>query len=196
MKNIFSVVICLLVSVLWQSASAQQWIIDGQRVQSLEIHVSDPQAVYTDGTREMTAPIKFAQSHTATNGALQIYAKDSEEHFGYFKSLSFQDGLQFSTDQSATLLFGEQTDGLMVGPSTLIQTGYGSRIDFETGSLTGSAGVKWHVDQNPTETTGIVNKGYADGRYLLRTTGITTNRVIQAGNTLVISNGLITAILP
>ena len=84
----------------------------------------------------------------------------------------------------------------MVGPSTLIQTGYGSRIDFETGSLTGSAGVKWHVDQNPTETTGIVNKGYADGRYLLRTTGITTNRVIQAGNTLVISNGLITAILP
>ena len=50
--------------------------------------------------------------------------------------------------------------------------------------------------ENPTETTGIVNKGYADGRYLLRTTGITTNRVIQAGNTLVISNGLITAINP
>jgi hypothetical protein len=196
MKNLFSVVICLLVSVLWQSASAQQWIIDGQRVQALEIHVSDPQAVYTDGTREMTAPIKFAQSHTATNGALQIYAKDSEEHFGYFKSLSFQDGLQFSTDQSAPLLFGEQTDGLMVGSSTLIQTGYGSRIDFETGNLTGSAGVKWHVTENPTDDLGIVNKGYADGRYLLRTTGITTNRVIQAGNTLVISNGLITAIIP
>jgi len=305
MKNISSVVICLLVSVLWQSASAQQWIIDGQRVQSLEIHVSDPQAVYTDGSRQMTAPLSFASSLTATgglfrtyipwsdqtadifqldgddeciklssdpnvsfqvggisitmsglsgfgasvgfedntlfgpwklnqvadnnsallnrsyadsrymrvaspatqsltfaqsltetNGALQIYAKDSEEHHGYFKSLSFQDGLQFSTDQSATLLFGEQNDGLMVGPSTILQTGYGLKIDFETGNLTGSAGVKWHVTENPTDDLGIVNKGYADGRYLLRTTGITTNRVIQAGNTLVISNGLITAILP
>ena len=305
MKNLFSVVLCLLVSVLWQSASAQQWIIDGQRVQSLEIHVSDPQAVYTDGSRQMTAPLSFASSLTATgglfrtyipwsdqtadifqldgddeciklssdpnvsfqvggisitmsglsgygvsvgfedntlfgpwklnqvadnnsallnrsyadsrymraaspatqsltfaqsltetNGALQIYAKDSEEHHGYFKSLSFQDGLQFSTDQSATLLFGEQNDGLMVGPSTILQTGYGLKIDFETGNLTGSAGVKWHVTENPTEALGIVNKGYADGRYLLRTTGITTNRVIQAGNTLVISNGLITAILP
>jgi hypothetical protein len=205
MKNLFSAIssfrfqassFLLLLAICTANARAQQWIIDGQRVQALEIHVSDPQAAYTDGTREMTAPIKFAQSHTATNGALQIYASDSEEHLGYFKSLSFQDGLQFSTDQNATLLFGEQTDGLMVGPSTLIQTGYGSRIDFETGNLTGAAGVKWHVTENPTEATGIVNKGYADGRYLLRTTGITTNRVIQAGNTLVISNGLITAILP
>ena len=305
MKNLFSVVICFLVSVFWQGATAQQWIIDGQRVQSLEIHVSDPQAVYTDGSRQMTAPLSFAssltetgglfrtyipwseqtadifqldgddeciklssdpnvsfqvggisitmsglsgfgasvgfedntlfgpwklnqvadnnsallnrsyadsrymrvaspatqsltfaQSLTETNGALQLYAKDSELHLGYFKSLSFQDGLQFSTDQSATLLFGEPADGLMVGPSTIMQTGYGARIDFETGALTGSAGMKWHVNENPTEELGIVNKGYADGRYLLRTNGITTNRVIQAGNTLVISNGLITTILP
>ena len=309
MKNLFSVVICFLVSVFWQGATAQQWIIDGQRVQSLEIHVSDPQAVYTDGSRQMTAPLPvassvtatsgmlrasipwaydhpvhdffmisepdqavvlsssgeidlkigklfvresgiyqtdegttinmeehmlsggwqidevlpypeaiisrgfadgkymiagapstqsltFAQSLTETNGALQIYAKDSELHLGYFKSLSFQDGLQFSTDYSAALLFGMPADGLLVGPSTLIQTGYGSKIDFETGTLTGTAGVKWHVTENPTDDLGILNKGYADGRYLLRTTGITTSRVIQAGNTLVISNGLITAIIP
>ena len=197
MKNLFSAVICLLVSVLWQGASAQQWILDGQRVQSLEIHVSDPQAVYTDGSRQMTAPIKFTQSHTATNGALQIYATDSEEHHGYFKSLSFQDGLQFSTVHGNSLFFGQNSsDGLLISPDTIMQFGYGTTINFETGSLTGSAGVKWHVTENPTEALGIVNKGYADGRYLLRTTGITTNRVIQAGNTLVISNGLITAILP
>ena len=197
MKNLFSVVICLLISVLWQGASAQQWIIDGQRVQSLEIHVSDPQAVYTDGSRQMTAPVKFTQSLTATNGALQIYAKDSEEHHGYFKSLSFQDGLQFSTTHSDALFFGQNmSDGLLISPDTIMQLGYNTAIDFETGNLTGSAGAKWHVTENPTEALGIVNKGYADGRYLLRTTGITTNRVIQAGNTLVISNGLITAILP
>ena len=197
MKNIFSVVICLLVFVLWHGVSAQQWIIDGQRVQSLEIHVSDPQAVYTDGSRQMTAPVKFTQSLTAANGALQIYAKDSEEHLGYFKSLSFQDGLQFSTAHSAALFFGsDASDGLLITPSSIMQLGYNATVDFESGNLTGAAGVKWHVTENPTEALGIVNKGYADGRYLLRTTGITTNRVIQAGNTLVISNGLITAINP
>jgi hypothetical protein len=196
MKNLFSAVLCLLISVLGQGASAQQWIIDGQRIQALEIHVSDPQAVYTDGSRQMTAPIKFTQSLTATNGALQIYARDSEDHHVYFKSLNFQDGLQFSTTQSDALLFGTPADGLLVSPNILMHLGYGTTIDFETGSLTGVTGVKWHVTENPTEALGIVNKGYADGRYLLRTTGITTNRVIQAGNTLVISNGLITAILP
>jgi hypothetical protein len=166
MKSILSSVRATLVValLLGSSAQAQQWILDGQRIQALEIHVSDPQAVYTDGSRQMTAPIKFTQGHTATNGALQIYAKDSEEHFGYFKTLSFQDGLQFSTDHSAALFFGSAaSDGLLIGPSSIFQTGYGSRLDFETGFLTGT---KWHVDQNPTETSGIVNKGYADERYL------------------------------
>jgi hypothetical protein len=253
-----------------------------------------------------TQSLTFAQSLTAANGALQIYATDSEEHLGYFKTLSSQDGLQFSTLQGAVLMFGTPADGLLVGPSTILQTGYGSRLDFETSSLTGT---KWYVTENPTEALGIVNKGYADGhylrsdipltnsistsvtnkpilkmsngpgflkpygnkiefsddqtkhlffvegasgnasglrvqnsgiyreegatltraveldtgnlygkwylsevdegedytlihrlyadgRYLRRNVGITTNRVIQAGNTLVISNGLITAILP
>ena len=197
MKNLFSVVICLLISVLGQGASAQQWIIDGKQTQVLKLEVSDPQAVYTDGSRQMTAPLKFTQGHTATNGALQIYAKDSEEHLGYFKTLSSQDGLQFSTAHSAVLFFGaDVSDGLMITPSSIMQLGYNATVDFEAGNLTGASGVKWHVTENPTEALGIVNKGYADGRYLLRTTGITTNRVIQAGNTLVISNGLITAILP
>ncbi len=202
MKKIFSAIssfrvqassFLLLLAICTANARAQQWIIDGQRVQLLEIHVSDPQAFYTDGSREMTAPIKFSQSHTATNGALQIYATDSEEHLGYFKTLSFQDGLQFSAVRSAMLFFGQNpSDGLLIGPSQIMQTGYGFSLDFEAGSLGGS----WQISGNPSTALGIVNKGYADGRYLLRTSGITTNRVIQAGNTLVISNGLITAIIP
>jgi hypothetical protein len=59
MKNLFSAVLCLLISVLWQGASAQQWIIDGKQTQVLKLEVSDPQAVYTDGSRQMTAPITF-----------------------------------------------------------------------------------------------------------------------------------------
>ncbi len=199
MKSILSNVRATLVValLLGSSARAQQWIIDGKQTQVLKLEVSDPQAAYTDGSRQMTAPLKFTQSLTATNGALQIYAKDSEEHHGYFKTLSFQDGLQFSTAHSDALFFGQNmSDGLLISADTIMQLGYNTTIDFETGNLTGAAGVKWHVTENPTDALGIVNKGYADGRYLLRTTGITTNRVIQAGNTLVISNGLITAILP
>jgi hypothetical protein len=114
-----------------------------------------------------TQSLTFAQSLTATNGALQIYAKDSEEHHGYFKTLSFQDGLQFSTAHSDALFFGQNmSDGLLISPDTIMQLGYNTTIDFETGNLTGSAGAKWHVTENPTEALGIVNKGYADGRYL------------------------------
>jgi hypothetical protein len=194
-KQIFT--LCSMLLALCSPVRAQQWTIDGQRVQALEIHVSDPQALYTDGSRQMTAPIKFTQSHTATNGALQIYSKDSEVHHGYFKTLSFQDGLQFSTAHSDALFFGQDaSDGLLIGPDSIMQVGYNTRIEFETGTLSGGTGEKWHVSEDPTEASGIVNKGYADGRYLLRTTGITTSRVIQAGNTLVISNGVITAILP
>lgn len=199
MKSILSNVRATLVVALLFciNTNAQQWIIDGKPTQVLKLEVSDPQAVYTDGSRQMTAPIKFTQSLTATNGALQIYTTDNEDYTGYFKSLSFQDGLQFSTAHSAALFFGaDVSDGLLITPSCIMQLGYNATVDFEAGNLTGAAGVKWHVTENPSDALGIVNKGYADGRYLLRTTGITTNRVIQAGNTLVISNGLITAILP
>ena len=187
----------LLLAICTANAQAQQWIIDGKQTQVLKLEVADPQAVYIDGSRQMIAPVTFTHSLSQTSGVLRIYGIDDEDYIEYFKELSVQNGLQFSSVQSATLFFGQSfNDGLLIGQSYIKQTGYGSRIDFETGTLTGSAGMKWHVTENPTEELGIVNKGYADGRYLLRTTGITTNRIIQAGNTLVISNGLITAIIP
>ncbi len=198
MKNSLSIVqATLVVALSLCTAHAQTWIVDGKQTQVLKLEISDPQALYTDGTRPMSASIKFAQSLTATNGAIQIYANDEADYIGYFKTLSSEDGLQFSTSHSASLFFGQDiSDGLWITPSLIMQSQYNTRINFEAGELTGSAGVKWHVTENPTEASGIVNKGYADGRYLLRTTGITTNRVIQAGNTLVISNGQIIAITP
>jgi len=139
-------------------------------------------------------PLTLAQSLTATNGALQIYATDDEAHLGYFKSLSFQDGLQFSTSRSAALFFGESSnDGLLIGPTYIMQTGYGPKLNLEAGRL---EGVPWTVSEAPVNDQGIISRGYADVRYLMRSEGITTNRVIQAGDTLVISNGLITAINP
>lgn len=144
-----------------------------------------------------SGPLVFDSTLTATNGALQIYATDNQEHLGYFKSLGFQDGLQFSTAHSAALFFGQNSsDGLLIGPDIIMQLGYNTRIEFETGLLTGSGGAKWHVAADPTEDSGIVSKGYADGRYLQRTEGITTNHTFQAGDVLQIQNGLITAINP
>jgi len=252
----YAAVLCLLTSVLCLSAPAQTWIIDGQQTQTLNLNVSDPQAFYSDGSREMSAPLTFApelssvgpliratvpwdeaeydffifdfdeqildfctqdavgllfenlylnrrglferatgisinfeeqslnggwrvqneldepyaiisrgsadarylrqdvqltqsldfdSSATSANGALQIYASDSEENFGFFKTLDFQDGLQFSTSHSAALFFGQNSnDGLLIGPNYIMQTGYGPQLDFEVGRLDG---VAWTVSR-------------------------------------------------
>lgn len=139
-------------------------------------------------------PLKLAQSLTATDGALQIYASDSGEHMGFFKTLDFQDGLQFATSHSAVLFFGRNSnDGLLIGPSYILQTGYGPSLDFESGQL---KGVPWTVSENPVEAQGIVSRGYADSRYLRRSEGVTVNHTLQAGDVLQIQNGIITAINP
>jgi hypothetical protein len=145
-------------------------------------------------TIHSAGPLIFDSTLTAANGALQIYATDDGGHLGYFKSLSFQDGLQFSTSHGAALFFGQNaSDGLLIGPSSIMQTGYGPQLDFEAGVLDG---VAWTVSQNPVQDQGIVSRGYADARYLKRTEGITTNHTFQAGDVLQIQNGLITAINP
>jgi hypothetical protein len=183
MKNLFLVVICLLVSVLWQGASAQQWILDGQRVQSLEIHVSDPQAFYADGSRPMTAPIVFSVS---SPGLFRATVPWSGEQM-FFIVDENEEVLRLSDGDT-----GLQLGSLILKPFVISQTSEGTTIDFGEHMLSGG----WQIDQVLPYPEAIINRGYADTRYLLRTTGITTNRVIQAGNTLVISNGLITAILP
>ena len=119
MKNIFSVVICLLVSVLWQSASAQQWIIDGQCVQSLEIHVSDPQAVYTDGSRQMTAPLSFASSLAATGGLFRTYIPWSDQTADIFQLDGDDECIKLSSDPNVSF----QVGGISITMSGL--SGYG-----------------------------------------------------------------------
>jgi hypothetical protein len=131
-----------------------------------------------------SGPLVFDSTLTATNGALQIYATDNEAHLGYFKTLDFQDGLQFCTEGSASLLFGSGNAGLLVGSATLVQLEYGKRINFETGELTGSTGAKeWHVATDPTEDSGIVNRGYADGRYLRSDTDLTAPLSFSSAST-------------
>jgi len=131
-----------------------------------------------------SGPLVFDSTLTATNGALQIYSTDSEDHLGYFKTLNFQDGLQFSTAHSASLFFGmNSNDGLLIGPDSIMQLGYNARIEFETGTLTGVSEAKqWHVAADPTAASGIVNKGYADGRYLRNDTPLTNSLLTSVTN--------------
>ena len=311
-RPLFSVpaVLSLLTFVLWQgTAHAQTWIIDGQQTQTLNLNVSDPQAIHTDGSRSMEAPLEFSSSHTdtgamfrayipwdgrfydlfgfdeneealilspgqslmmnigdlnidgsainhsgagstvdlegkslgggwktglvpdhnqaimnrgyadtrylrsgvelaetltfdqtftATSGVMRIYVGDEDTHLSFFSELQGDVGLLFCPDAaSAGLLFGSDSNGLLINRSELYQTSGQRRLVFSDGILEGETGHDdWHVVVDPTADTGIVNKGYADANYLKRTEGITTNRVIQAGDTLIISNGLITAINP
>lgn len=189
MKNLFSVVICLLVSVLWQSAGAQQWIIDGQRVQSLEIHVSDPQAVYTDGSRIIQAPLVYAQSCSSpTSGLFRAYFAPEEQYEHFF----LIDGNSEAVTLSSSANAGFKVGRTIISSSSLYNEDANVGMQFDDHLLSGG----WNVDTVPDSPDAVMNRSYADNRYLRKPGGLSTNRVIQAGNTLVISNGLITAILP
>jgi hypothetical protein len=183
MKLRLSSFIFLFSSFALLNTASAQWIIDGQRVQSLEIHVSDPQAFYADGSRPMTAPIVFSVS---SSGLFRATVPWSGEQ-AFFIADEGEEVLRLSDGDT-----GLQLGSLILKPFVISQTSEGTTIDFGEHMLSGG----WQIDEVLPYPEAIINRGYADTRYLLRTTGITTNRVIQAGNTLVISNGLITAILP
>ena len=67
---------CLLASVLWQGASADQWIIDGKQTQVLKLEVTDPQAARNFGTNTVYYTTKAVARWIAlTNGiALEIHS--------------------------------------------------------------------------------------------------------------------------
>jgi hypothetical protein len=58
------------------------------------------------------------------------------------------------------------------------------------------AGGGWFIDSVENDSDSILNRGYADNRYVMQSTGITTNHTVQAGDVLHIQNGVITAINP
>ena len=67
------------------------------------------------------------------------------------------------------------------------------RIDIGEQTLKGGY---WALDSVSPYDNGIITRGFADNRYVLQSTGITTNYTIQAGDVLQIQNGVITAINP
>ena len=59
----------VLCSLLPLAQAGGSWLVDGQAVQSLKVQTTnaDPNALYTDGSRKMTAPLRFDSSASVPN---------------------------------------------------------------------------------------------------------------------------------
>jgi hypothetical protein len=81
----------------------------------------------------------------------------------------------------------------MYGYGNIKLDGESTYISFEERMLAGGG---WFVTTVENDPNSILNRSYADNRYVQQSTGITTNYTIQAGDVLQIQNGVITAINP
>jgi hypothetical protein len=142
---------------------------------------------YLRSDAQLDQPLVFTESLITTSGLFRAYFDPNGQYEDFFIVDGAYEVVRLSSTGNASLMVGDTS----YGNGAIAMSGSGNRIYLEDGLLDGH----WTVN-NPTVATEIVNRGYADSRYLMRTEGITTNRVIQAGDTLVISNGLITAINP
>jgi len=178
----------LLLLICAANARAQQWIIDGQQTQTLNLNVSDPQAIHADGSRSMEAPLAFAPAVSSTSGLFRATVPWDEAEYDFFIFDADEERLDFSTQDALGLMF----QNLYLNNRGMFDYVEGISINFEEHSLKGG----WMSDSVLDNSYAILNRGYADVRYLMRTEGMTATHTIQAGDVLQIQNGLITAINP
>ncbi|MBN2164322.1 MAG: hypothetical protein JXR25_02405 [Pontiellaceae bacterium] len=120
---------------------------------------------------------------------------------GLFKAYCPWDGVYdfflFDEDEEAIHLSNGQagfypTENIYISGGTVGYNG-GGRIDFAEFSLKGDG---WGIDSVGPYDNCIISRGFADNRYVMQSTGISTNYTVQAGDVLQIHNGVITAINP
>ncbi len=137
----------------------------------------------------ITEPLVFDQSlSTPTNGLLQAWFEPE----GAYVDLLVLDGdeevLRVSDNANVALQVGD----MYISSSTFLNVSSGARISVEERMFEGG----WMTDTVPNHNLAVVNRSYADTRYIKRSEGITTNHTFQAGDVLQIQNGIITAINP
>jgi len=146
-----------------------------------------PSGIYRD---EEGSIVRAVEMDTGTlYGKWYLTDVDENEDYTLIHRL-YADGryLRSVTNLTAPLTFAGSE--ILYGGSGI--QGFGNTVSVEEGILYGD----WSLDSVLNADEAIITRSFADARYPLRSEGITTNRVIQAGDTLVISNGLITAIIP
>ena len=85
-----------------------------------------------------------------------------------------------------------QVGDLYIGSFGLFNLSSGARVSVEERMFEGG----WMTDTVPDHNLAVINRSYADTRYIKRSEGITTNHTFQAGDVLQVQNGIITAINP
>ncbi|MBN2164312.1 MAG: hypothetical protein JXR25_02355 [Pontiellaceae bacterium] len=85
------------------------------------------------------------------------------------------------------------TEDLYISGNVVGDANSSGRIDIGEQTLKGGY---WALDSVGSYDSCIINRGFADGRYVMQSIGITTNYTIQAGDVLQIQDGVITAINP
>jgi hypothetical protein len=161
--------------------------------------LDDPNAIisrsYADSryhrTSAITTPLKFdASLSSSVNGLFKATVPwDSEYEFFTFNPT--YETLVLSPTLSS---LGFEAAGLILyGYGTIKLDGESTYISFEE-RLFGGGG--WFVSTVENDPLSIMNRSYADNRYVQKSSGITTNYTVQAGDVLQIQNGVITAINP
>lgn len=176
-----------LVSFVANTHASGSWLVDGQIVQT---PTADPDAIYIDGTRHMEAPLCFAPSVANPYSKLfRAYIPWTEAYADIFILDEDEEVLWLSTSQNINFGVGS----LFISSTQLTSLSYGGSINFEERSLGGGG---WILTTVENSSYAILNRTYADTRYIQRSEGITVNHTIQAGDILQIQNGIITAINP
>ena len=149
-----------------------------------------PEALYTDGSSSMEAPLTFDPSVSSAVSGLFKATVPWDSQYDFFSFNETYETLVLSPTVSS---FGFEAANLVFhGGGTITHPGEGSSINFEEHSLNGG----WFLTSVENDPYTVINRTYADTRYIQRTEGITVNHTIQAGDVLQIQNGIITAINP
>lgn len=184
--------ICFLSAVLCPPVRAGgSWIVDGQAVQSLEVQTTndDPAALHTDGSRKMTAPLVYESNvSSASTGLLRAYFPPEAGYIEILLVDEDEEVMRLSSSSNVGLMIGD----LFISSSSVFNTSMGTKIAFEDQMFEGG----WMIDSVLNNNYAVMNRSYADNRYLLKSAGITTTHTIQAGDVLQIQNGIIIAINP
>jgi len=151
--------------------------------------------IYADNryhrTSAITTPLKFDASLSSTVNGLFKATVPWDAEYEFFTFDPTYETVVLSPTVSS--LGFEAANLIMNGYGTIRLKGESTYISFEERMLAGGG---WFVSTVENDPNSILNRSYADNRYVQQSTGITTNYTFQTGDVLQIQSGVITAINP